>query len=135
MYTVGKIDPEHFKNVSPILTDDVIITERQIAHIMERHPQDYERFAGYIPQVLKQPDFILEANKPHRAVLLKKIVKSGNNFQLIIRIKVATDPAEYQNSVITYMKISDSRYKNYLRNKKILYKSENSGYTESVKKG
>lgn len=42
MYTVGKIDVEKYRVVSPdIRTDEVIITE-------ERHPGELERYAGYL---------------------------------------------------------------------------------------
>ena len=44
VYSVGKIDIEIYKCVTEdIQTDEVIITERQIGHIKERHPSYYER--------------------------------------------------------------------------------------------
>ncbi len=34
------------------------------------------------------------------------------------------NPQDYKNSVITFLKVEEKRYKRYLRTKKILYKSE-----------
>ena len=60
MQTVGKIDLNKFKNLSDkIITDEVIITDKQIDHIKTRHPRDYERYFSYIPQILSDPDYIL----------------------------------------------------------------------------
>ena len=71
---IGKLDRKLYRCVSgDIITDDVIITEKQILHIMERHPLDYERFSGLLQTIIEAPDYILEANKPYTAVILKEI--------------------------------------------------------------
>jgi predicted dinucleotide-utilizing enzyme len=119
---VGTINLNIFRCVSPdITTDEVIITDRQLVHIKERHLQDYEQYSKYIPEILLQPDFIIEANRPNSAVLLKEIVCEGENVQLIIRFKTSSDSAEYKNSIITFMKIRKKEWNRLLKNKKILY--------------
>lgn len=122
---IGKLDKKLYSCVSEnIVTDDVIITDRQIQHIMQRHPGDYERFSCYIPEILKDPDFILEANKPDTAFVMKRIAVEGRNFQLILRLKTSLDPVEYQNSIITFLKIDQKKWDKYLRNKNVLYRAE-----------
>jgi hypothetical protein len=122
---VGKLDIEKYKVVSKdICTDDVIITDERVRHIKDRHPDDYERFAKYIPQIIADPGYILESDKPNTAFVLKIIEENGEKFQLILRLKVFGDPEEYLNSVITFLKIDEERYNRYLRTKKVLYKSE-----------
>ncbi len=122
---VGKIDREIYKCVTEdIVTDEVIITENQIFHIREKHPNDYERFGKYIPQILAEPDYILEANKPNTAFVLKRIEEEGKNFQLILRIKTSKDIEDYKNSIITFLKIKDKEWRRCIKNKKILYKKE-----------
>ena len=123
--SVGRINREIYKCVTPdIVTDEVVITEERIAHIQERHPDDYERFVSYIPQIINAPDFIVEANKANTAVLLKEIEEQGDRFKLILRIKVESDPAEYKNSVLSFWHIGETTWKKTLKNKKILYKRE-----------
>jgi len=125
MLLIGHIDIEKYSVVSShIRTDEVIITEERIAHIMVRHPHDFERFAQYLKQVIEDPDYILEANKPHTAFLLKEFLSEGEKFQVILRLSVEGDTPGYKNSVITFLHVEDKRYKRYLRTKKILYKSE-----------
>lgn len=125
VHSVGKIDIEKYKFVTEdIQTDEVIITDKQIEHIKERHPDDYERYFNYAKEIIQDPDYILEANKPNTAFVLKHIEDNGKNYQLILRLKTSADPSEYKNSIITFLKVEEKRYKRYLRTKKILYKSE-----------
>ncbi len=122
---IGKLDKNLYACVtSDIVSEDVIITETQIKHIMERHPGDYERFSHYLPEILAKPDFILEASKPDTAFVLKRIELEDTHFQLILRLKTSHDALEYQNSVITFFKIDQRKWAKYLRNKKILYSRE-----------
>ena len=125
MHIIGKIDIEIYRCVTAdIQTSDVIITQQQIEHIQERHPNDYERYFKYVNEILESPDYILEANKPNTAFILKHICDNGKNYQLILRLKTSQDPIGYKNYVITFIKVDDKRYNRYLRTKKILYKNE-----------
>lgn len=125
VHPVTKLDIEKYKCVSEnITTDEVIITDERIQHIKDRHPNDYERYEKYLSQIIESPDYILQANKPNTAFLLKHIAEGDESFELILRLAVNGDPAGYKNSVITFLKIENKRYKRYLRTKKILYKSE-----------
>lgn len=125
MYIIGKIDVEKYRVVCEnIQASDVIITDERIAHIKERHPNDFERYATYLSEIIASPDYILEANKPHTAFLLKEFTENSERFQLILRLVVEGDNPDYKNSVITFLKVEEKRYRRYLRTKKILYKSE-----------
>ena len=121
--TIGKIDLEIFKCVSnDIITDEVVITDRQLAHIKDKHPQDYELYSEFIPEILKNPDYILQANKPNSAVLLKEIVSHNDRVQLVIRFRISSDPVSYKNSIITFMKIREKEWNRLIKNKNILYR-------------
>lgn len=125
VHSVGKIDKEIYKCITEdIVTDEVVITDNQIQHIKERHPNDYERFSKYFSEIVSQPDYIIEANKLDTAVILKKIVDNGENFQLVLRVCTSKEPEGYKNSIITFLKIDEKRWNRYLRTKKILYKKE-----------
>ena len=119
---VGSINLEIFKFISnDIITDEVVITDKQLAHIIEKHSKDYEMYSDFIPEILNSPDYILEANKPNSAVLLKEVVCNNEKIQLILRFKTSTDPGEYKNSIITFMKIRNKEWNRLLKNKIILY--------------
>lgn len=123
--TVGRIDIEKYRCITDeIATDEVIITPERIQHIEERHPGDYEQFVKYIADILENPDYILEANKPNTGVILKEIEENGEKFKVILRVKVESDPAEYRNSILSFWQIGETTWKKNVKNKKVLYKRE-----------
>ncbi len=125
VHTIGKIDKDIFRCVSEdIVTDEVIITDNQILHIMERHPNDYERFSSYFGDMVGKPDFIIEAAKPKTALILKEITDEREVFKLVLRLATTSDNPEYKNSIITFMKIDEKEWNRLLKNKNILYKKE-----------
>lgn len=125
MDKICDLDIEKYRCVSSdIRTSEVILTEERIAHIEERHPGDFQRYAGLLEEIIKAPDYILQANKPNTAFLLKEITREAERFQIILRLAVSSDPEDYKNSIITFLRVEEKRYLRYLRTKKILYKSE-----------
>lgn len=122
---IGKLDKNIYKCITQdIRTDEVIITDERIQHIKDRHPNDYEQYFKYAEEIIKSPDYILEANKPNSAFILKHIKENGKNYEMILRLQTSKDAENYMNSIITFLKVEEKRYKRYLRTKKILYKSE-----------
>jgi len=101
----------------------VIITDERIGHIKERHPGDFERYVEYLTEIIQNPDYILKANKPNSALLLKSFAENGKNYKLILRLQTSTDQSEYKNSIITFQKVEDRRYIRYTKSDKVLYKN------------
>lgn len=122
---VCRLDRELYRVVVPhIETDEVIITEQQIAHIDDGHPGIYERLAPYLADIIESSDYILQANKPNSALVIKRIELEQAVAEVVLRLKVAEDPAEYKNSIISLWGISEKRFRRLLRQSKILYKHE-----------
>ena len=125
VHVIGRINRAIYGCVTnDIQTDEVIVTERQIEHIKERHPNDYERFGKHFKVIVESPDYIIETNKPNTALILKEIVDDGEKFKTVLRLVTSSDDPNYKNSIITFMKIDDKEWNRLLKNKKILYKSE-----------
>lgn len=125
MLKIGKINLDIYKCIAEdIATDEVIITDNQIHHIKERHPNDYERFSLYFSEIVMDPDYIIETNKKDTALILKEIKKNGEVFKTVLRLATVRDNPEYKNSIITFMKINEKEWSRLLRNKIILYKKE-----------
>ena len=124
LHIVGKIDLNIYSCVTKdIVTDEVIITDNQIQHIKERHPNDYECFCSYLKEIVENPDYIIEANKKNTALILKEVIVNEKEvFKMVLRIVTSSDNPEYKNSIITFMKIDKKEWNRLLRNKKILYK-------------
>lgn len=125
VHKIGKINIDIFKCVTDdITTNEVIITDKQIQHIKARHPNDFERFSIFFKDIIENPDYIIEANKPNTALILKEIEIEHRKFKTILRLVTSTDDPKYKNSIITFMKIDEKEWNRILRNKKTLYKSE-----------
>lgn len=111
MYTVGKINREIYGCISAdIANSEVVITERQIAHIKDKHPEAYEEVQEYLKEALEKPDYILEDKHENTGLIVKKINNANEWGQIVLRVCTSTDVIGYKNSIISYWKISDKRF-------------------------
>lgn len=125
VHYIGKINKDIYKCVTEdIVTEDVIITDERIKHIKERHPNDFEKYCQYMTEMVSSPEFIVEANKPKSALILKSFADDDKQFKAVLRLVTSSDNADFKNSIITFMKINNQEWKRLIKNKKILYKSE-----------
>ena len=82
---------------------------------------------GFLNIFMKQqlnPDYIIKANKPKTALILKEIEDNGEVFKTVLRLITSTNEKGYKNSIITFMKIDLKEWTRLLKNKEILYKKE-----------
>lgn len=105
-------------------TNEVIITEERIGHIELHHPGHYEKVRPFLQAALEAPDYILEDKNPNTALILKKVEVNGLRIQMVLRLHTSADAGEFKNSIISAWEISESRWDNYVKHKKILYKRE-----------
>lgn len=125
VHSVGKIDKDLYKCITEdIVTDEVIITDNQIQHILERHPDSYEKSMDNLKNALLDPDFIIEDKHKNTGLVIKRLKTEEGHSQIVLRICTSEDEPGYKNSIISSWEISDKRLQNYLRNKRILYKKE-----------
>ncbi len=125
VHTVGKISKKIYSCITEdIVSEDVIITDERINHIKEHHPNDFERFSAYLSDIIQMPDYIVEANRPNTALILKEIIENGEQFKTALRLVTSTDNPNFKNSIITFMKIDNKEWERLLKNKRILYKKE-----------
>ncbi len=125
VHIVGKIDKKIYECITTdIVADEVIITDERIQHIKERHPNDYERYYGYLKKIVEHPQYIVETNKPYTALILKEFSEGEEQFKTVLRLTTSHDNPDFKNSIITFMKINEKEWKRMLKNKRILYKKE-----------
>ena len=122
---VCDLNPEIYNRVVPVIkTCHVIITDKQLIHIRERHPDISETVMERLAEIIQEPDYIIATEKLYTANVLKRIECNGKSYQLVLRIYTDGDPDGFQNSIITFMSVNAKRYQQYLRNRRILYKRE-----------
>ena len=124
MLYIGKINRRLFETITlDLRTDEVVLSDTQIKHVKSHHLGNFEAYVGYLTEIIQAPDYILEANKSNTALILKAFHINGKYFKLVLRLQTSNDPSHYKNSIITFMKIDDKEWSRLLRNKKILYNS------------
>jgi hypothetical protein len=121
---LGSLNINIYKCISSnIDTDRVIITDNQLDHIAEHHPDSYDEMLIELKSTLSNPDYIFKDDKHNDTGLVVKSIKAGDTYLYIV-LRVCTDSkgGKLANSVISGWQISQSRLNNYLRNKLLLYK-------------
>ena len=127
MRLIGKIDPKLYLGLgAELTTDEVIITEERMLHIQERHPEDLERYSGYLEEIVCRPDYVLRDRRPFTAIVLKQISESGERFRLALRLATVQDSPGNKNSILTFLHIREKEWNRLIRNKEILYKPASS---------
>lgn len=122
---LGKIDKKLYSCVNDdIVTDDVVITDERIQHIIERRGQAfYDKYHDHFLEILQDPDYIFRSNR-NSALACKKFVDDGKVVNVVLRLVTSTDTPEFKNSIISAIGESEKRFEQRLRNKEILYKKE-----------
>lgn len=125
MYIIGKIDTEKYKLiVDEFRTDEVIITEERIEHIILRRGQEfYNKYANKFDMIISDPDYIFK-DKKNTALVCKGFFEDGVYINIALRLVVATDNPDYKNSIITAVRESKKRFEQRLRNNLPVYKKE-----------
>lgn len=125
MHFIGKINKKMYECIATeIVTDEVIITDERIAHIVQRRGQEfYDSYGSYFAEIVEAPDYIFK-DKENTALVCKEVVRDGKYINVVLRIVVSTDDPSYKNSIITAVGESEKRFKQRLRNNEPLYKKE-----------
>lgn len=92
VHSICKIDLNLYKSIaSDIITDEVIITDERIQHIIDRRGQEfYNRYGDKFMEILKDPDYIFE-DKQNTALVCKQFLVDDKYVNLALRLVVSTD--------------------------------------------
>lgn len=119
---IGKIDINKYASLckNKIVTDEVIITFKQIEHINEERLGVYDKYKDKLKEVIENPDYIIEDTKhKNTGLIIKKYDKN-----IVLVLKINTSENDKKNSIITIWEIKEKRLNRYLLTHKILYKNE-----------
>ena len=125
VHSVGKISKDIYECITEdIITDEVIITDERIAHIIERRGQKfYDTYRDSFADIIRNPDYIF-ADKKNTALVCKEFESDDKFVNIVLRIVVSTDNPDYKNSIITAVGENRKRFQQRLRNNTPLYKKE-----------
>lgn len=124
MQSLGRIKislmEKRFKNIQ---TEDIIVTNERIAHIKERHPEDYELFKIFGADSVQNPDYIIEDRKHDGTVFMVKKLPD-TNLNVVCRLALSTDEEGLKNSVMTFYRIRERNLRKLIEKNQLLYKKE-----------
>lgn len=118
--SIGKINIENYSDLceSEIITDEVIITFKQIEHIDEERSGIFEKYKDNLEEIIMNPDYIIKDTKHvDTGLVIKRYDKD-----VVVVLKLNTADKEKKNSIITIWEIKDKRLQRYLLTHKIIYK-------------
>ncbi len=124
---IAKLDVQRYSCVAEhIRSSDVILTEKQKEHIIERRGKEfYDKYSPYFKEIIENPDYIFKDKKfENTAIASKTISLNSKNISVVVRIAVEGDEPWRKSSVITVMCEIGKRYRQRVRNNIILYKRE-----------
>ena len=119
---IGKIDIKKYSKLceNQIITNEVIITYKQIEHINEERPGVFDKYKDKLEDVIKTPDYIIEDPKhKETGLVIKKYEKD-----VVVVLKLNTSEEDKKNSIITIWEIKEKRLERYLLTHKTIYKKE-----------
>ena len=74
MQEIGKIDIEKYQGVvsENIITDDVVLTNNRMEHIIERRGRDfYDEYRPLFGDIVSDPDYIFKDTRENTALVCK----------------------------------------------------------------
>lgn len=104
-------------------SNKVILLEKNLKHIKERHPEVIEILENNFSEMIKNTDYILKDNKKEDSIWFAKEIKNKKNLLVIkLSIKRKKEHQKYLNSIITSYSLKEKRFNSHLKSKKLLYK-------------
>ena len=118
VHFIGSLDKVCCNAITEIiLTDEVIITDERIRHIVERRGQAfYNEYREYFSEIIASPDYIFQDEREHTILVCKSVHHKGASVNLVVRLVVEGENPQFKNSVITAVKENDKRFAQRLRN-------------------
>lgn len=132
LHYIGKIDLNIFKCVTEdITTDEVIITDERMEHIIDRRGQEfYDKYHRLFGTILSDPDYIFKDDSPNTAIVCKQFVEHEKTVNIVLRLAVEGDNPNYKNSILTVIGENNRRFEQRLRNNNPIYVKKNLDKTE-----
>lgn len=121
---LGKINIDLFKKeFGTIQTPEIIVTNERLAHIKERHPEDFELFQKHGIDSVQSPDIILKDTKHEGTIFMIKQLPD-TNLNVVVRVILETDNKNLKNSIMTFYRIRNKNLDKMLKKNMVLYKKE-----------
>lgn len=124
LHKLGHLDTQPLEiEFRKLKTDEIIITNERIAHIKERHPEDYALFEKHGKSAVEHPDLIIKDSAHENTVFMVKRLEE-TNLNVVVKLILENDEKDYKNSVMTFYRIRDKNLEKLKKKNKTIYKKE-----------
>ena len=121
---LGNLDPSPLiSTFGHLQTTEVVVTDERIAHIKERHPEDYLLFEQYGRESILSPDILIQDIKNVGTVFAVKKLPD-TNLNVVLRLVLDTDNPDFKNSVMPFYRIREKNLKKLMEKNPVLYIKE-----------
>ena len=121
---LGNLDPSPLiSTFGHLQTTEVVVMDERIAHIKERHPEDYLLFEQYGRESILSPDILIQDIKNVGTVFAVKKLPD-TNLNVVLRLVLDTDNPDFKNSVMTFYRIREKNLKKLMEKNPVLYIKE-----------
>ena len=121
---LGNLEPSPLiSTFGHLQTTEVVVTDERIAHIKERHPEDYLLFEQYGRESILSPDILIQDIKNVGTVFAVKKLPD-TNLNVVLRLVLDTDNPDFKNSVMTFYRIREKNLKKLMEKNPVLYIKE-----------
>lgn len=103
-----------------LVTEEIVVTDERLMHILQNHPQDMELFLQYGKSSVENPDMVIQdlSNKG-TLFMIKKL--PDTNLNVIVRLVLEGEDEKRKNSVMTFYRIREKNLTKLLNKNKLLY--------------
>jgi hypothetical protein len=109
---VGEIDEAVIKilNLSVEPNSPILIGEQNIQHMIDKHPEDFEKYGDKIAEILSNPDYIAKhPNKPS-IEYIKVYFDEEKDERVLIAVRATTKGIHFARTLFV---MSDEKVKKY----------------------
>jgi hypothetical protein len=109
---VGKIDEIVINTLNLSVEKDtpIFIGEQNIQHIIEQHPEDYEKYGGKIADILKNPDYIAKHPRKDSIEYIKVYYDEEKGNRVLVAVRATTRGIQFARTLFV---MSDEKVKKY----------------------
>ena len=106
---MGQFDISKYDNTIKTVTNDVVLTNERLSHIIDKHPEVL-KYLNKLKEFFDNPDMVfLELNKKDTIWIVKKI---KSNLKITIKLSsIRMKDTNYKNSIIQMQYMNDKELK------------------------
>ena len=117
--TIAKVDKtklENYELVDDMLSEKIVLTNERKAHLLEDHPDDFDRIMKELDETIKEPDEIRVGKKDNTELHYIRQLESDNQIS-VVKVQIDKEDTKHkENSIISSWIVNNKNLKR--KNKK-----------------